>query len=60
MTHQERREYKTTLDHWRRLIAELGINRVEECYRDALFMVVPRHRLMALRNAIDAEYASRC
>jgi hypothetical protein len=49
---QEQKEYDETYNHYRNLIEKLGIERIQEVYRDALFMVVPHHRLSALRDAL--------
>ena len=58
MTRKERLEYNETLAHWRALIPQVGIERVREAYRDALFMAVPPHYLAALRDAARTGPAS--
>ena len=50
----KQREYNETRAHWQTILESVGIARVREAYRDALFMVVPHHRLAALRDTITA------
>ena len=52
MTKQEKQEYAETRQHWQQILEAVGMVRVSDSYRDALFMVVPKHRLAALRDTI--------
>ena len=51
------KDYQETYTHYRHnIIPQVGLERVREAYRDALFMVTPLDRLAAIRDAIsDAE-----
>ncbi len=47
------KDYLDTYHHYRnKIIPQVGLERVREVYRDALFMVTPLDRLEGLRDAI--------